>query len=138
MTDSSALVAHDASDTPLDAPADVVRGDEPSAPAGTGGSCGTAPGCNGHGGCGGHGGGGCGHAPTYTPTLDARQIDPMIRQSAIFGVLVGLPPAGSVTVVTQENPAPIADLLHERLPGEYQVSTDPTDDDAYRVTFARV
>ena len=52
-------------------------------------------------------------------TLDARLIDPVIRQSAIFGVLVGLPPAGTVTIVTHENPAPIADLLHERLPGEY-------------------
>lgn len=104
--------------------------------SGTGEACGTAPGCDGHGGCGGQHGCG-GHTHTHTPTLDARLIDPVIRQSAIFGVLVGLPPASSVTIVTLENPAPIADLLHERLPGEYQVSTETSPDDSYWVTFAR-
>ena len=123
MSDHEATVINDSSDTPPETGAQ-----EP---------CGTVPGCDGHGGCGGHGGGSCGHAPAGPPTLDARLIDPVIRQSAIFGVLVGLPPAGTVTIVTHENPAPIADLLHERLPGEYEVTTEASDDAAYRVTFAR-
>lgn len=138
MTDSVAPVTNDSSDTP---PSEMTAVDGEGSAIGevtaTGESCGTVPGCDGHGGCGGHGGGSCGHAATGTPMLDARTIDPVIRQSAIFGVLVGLPPAGSVTIVTHEDPAPIADLLHERLPGEYQVSTETSDDDAYRVTFAR-
>lgn len=139
MSDHRATVTDDASDTLLPETAgedghEIARETgETKAEA-----CGTVPGCDGHGGCGGHGGGGCGgHAPAHTPTLDARLIDPVIRQSAIFGVLVGLPPAAAVTIITQENPAPIAELLHERLPGEYQVSAEASDDDAFRVTFSR-
>ncbi len=94
------------------------------------------PGCDGHGGCGGNGGCG-GHGAPYVPVLDARQIDPAIRQSAIFGVLVGLPPAQAVTVITEQDPAPIAELLHERLPGEYEVATQQAEE-AYEVTFARI
>ena len=75
--------------------------DTSAAPDAAAESCGTVPGCDGHGGCGGHGGGGCGgHGATEPPILDARVIDPLIRQSAIFGVLVGLPPTGKVTIVT--------------------------------------
>lgn len=134
MTDTEATLTGDSSDTVPMGPAAEGTGE-----TGAAGPCGTVPGCDGHGGCGGHGGGGCGgHGATYRPVLDARQIDPAIRQSAIFGVLVGLPPAGAVTIVTHENPAPIADLLEERLPGEYQVTTEPTDDEDYRVTFARL
>ncbi|GAB78614.1 Uncharacterized conserved protein, DUF2249 family [Austwickia chelonae] len=102
-----------------------------------GGGCGSeSPGCDGQGGCGS--GGGCGGHLTYVPELDARTLDPMIRQSAIFGVLVGLPPEEAVTVVTDQDPAPIAELLEERLPGEYTVTTETTEDDSYRVTFARI
>lgn len=139
MSDQHATVTDDSSDTFLPDTAGQPGPEATYEPGKTEAeACGTVPGCDGHGGCGGHGGGGCGgHAPAHTPTLDARLIDPVIRQSAIFGVLVGLPPAAAVTIVTQENPAPIAELLHERLPGEYQVSTEPSDDDSFRVTFSR-
>lgn len=129
MIDSAATGSTDVAAGSTDLPAGAPATTEP---------CGDVPGCDGHGGCGGHGGGGCHHAPAYTPVLDARTIDPLIRQSAIFGVLVGLPPHAAVTVITEQDPAPIADLLHERLPGEYEVATEPTDDAAFTVTFARV
>lgn len=99
--------------------------------------CGTqAPGCDGHGGCGGNGG--CGGHSSLVPELDARLIDPVIRQSAIFGVLVGLRPAQAVTVLTDQDPTPVVEFLHERLPGEYEVAIDPVAEDAYRATFARM
>ncbi|WP_116112200.1 DUF2249 domain-containing protein [Austwickia chelonae] len=101
-----------------------------------GGGCGSeSPGCDGQGGCGS--GGGCGGHLVYVPELDARTLDPMIRQSAIFGVLVGLPPEESVTVLTDQDPTPIADLMEERLPGEYTVDTETIEGDCYRVTFTR-
>lgn len=92
-------------------------------------------------GCGGHGGGGCGGCGCgghgRTPELDARTIDPAIRQSAIFGVLMGLPPQGSVTIVAPHDPSPLAQLLSERLPGEYGVEVDRVADDEWRATFSR-
>ncbi|MBW3084002.1 hypothetical protein KEM60_00185 [Austwickia sp. TVS 96-490-7B] len=106
------------------------------------GGCGSeAPGCDGQGGCGS--GGGCGgHTVQYVPLLDARTIDPVIRQSAIFGVLIGLPSQESVVVVTDQDPEPVADLLAEQLPGEYTVVTESVDEDelqgvSYRVRFIR-
>ncbi len=105
------------------------------------GSCagedpGTAPaGCNGQGGCGS--GSGCGGHEAVIPELDARTIHPMIRQSAIFGVLVGLPPQAAVTIVAPNDPGPIVALLEERLPGEYAVMTDQAAADEWRVTFIR-
>lgn len=96
------------------------------------GACGSeqAGGC-GSGACGGICGG------PYVPELDARALDPVIRQSAIFGVLMGLPPQGSVRVVVNSDPAGIAQLLEERLPGEYSSEVDAVSDDEYRVLFAR-
>lgn len=95
-------------------------------------ACGTGQGGCGNGGCGG----GCGGA--YVPELDARALDPMIRQSAVFGVLMGLPPAGSVLVVTNTDPSSIATLLEERLPGQYSADVDAVSEDEYRVVFSRV
>jgi uncharacterized protein (DUF2249 family) len=96
----------------------------------------TAPtGCDGHGGCGG--GGSCGGHEVQIPELDARTIDPLIRQSAIFGVLMGLPPGAAVTIVAPTDPAPIVGLLEERLPGEYGVSAGQGGSQEWRVTFIR-
>lgn len=102
-------------------------------------------GCGGHGhdeatSSGGCGGGGCGGmcgGGTYVPELDARVIDPVIRQSAIFGVLMGLPPAGSVKIVAVSDPTPIAELLASRLPGEYEVQVDEIDEHEWHATFSR-
>lgn len=91
-------------------------------------------GCDGHGGCGS--GAGCGH-DLVIPELDARIIHPLIRQSAIFGVLVGLPPQAAVTIVAPNDPGPIVALLEERLPGEYAVSTTQGGQQEWRVTFVR-
>ncbi|GMA41293.1 DUF2249 domain-containing protein [Mobilicoccus caccae] len=97
------------------------------------GACGTG---EQGGGCGGGGcGGGCGGP--YVPELDARELDPMIRQSAIFGVLMGLPSEGSVRVVVNTDPSGIAQLLEQRLPGEYSAEVDEVSEDEYRVLFAR-
>lgn len=93
-------------------------------------------------GCGSHDGGGCGGCGgacggPYVPELDARTLDPMIRQSAIFGVLMGLPAQGVVRVVVNSDPSGIADLLEERLPGQYTADVDTVSEDEYRVLFAR-
>lgn len=99
--------------------------------------CGNCDGAGGGcGGTGGHAHAGYG-ASSYTPELDARTIDPVIRQSAIFGVLVGMPPGGSVTVISPQNPQPIVELLHDRLPNEYAVDLSQCAEDEWRVTFAR-
>ncbi|MEP7161509.1 MAG: DUF2249 domain-containing protein [Dermatophilaceae bacterium] len=96
-------------------------------------------GCNGHGGCGGGDeGGGCDHGTQTTPLLDARTLDSRIRQSAIFGVLMGLPPGEAVTVVTPGDPTPIAELLNERLPGQYEATAAEMEGDIFLVTFERL
>ncbi len=111
-------------------------GQVPAAPSCTEVDPQTAPtGCDGHGGCGGNGG--CGDHAAQIPELDARTLHPMIRQSAIFGVLVGLPPEGAVTIVAPQDPGPIVALLDERLPGEYAVMTHQAGDEEWRVTFIR-
>lgn len=61
----------------------------------------------------------------------------MIRQSAIFGVLVGLAPQAAVTIVAPNDPGAIVALLEERLPGEYAVTTSQGCADEWRVTFIR-
>lgn len=94
-----------------------------------------AGGCNGHGGCGS--GGGCGGHEPVVPELDARTIHPEIRQSAIFGVLVGLPPEAAVTIVAPNDPSPIVAMLQERLPGEYAVTTTQGAAQEWRATFVR-
>jgi uncharacterized protein (DUF2249 family) len=132
---------------------------------GCGGACGGTGSCGGSGGNGKHGGhahsheaapaettveaeqaapaaGGCGgncacNSAPATPVLDARSIEPSIRQSAIFGVLVGMPPHASVVIVAPQDPAPIVDLLESRLPGEYSVAGEKVSDDEFRVTFTR-
>lgn len=88
------------------------------------------------GGCGGGGcGGGCGGP--YVPELDARALDPMIRQSAIFGVLMGLPAGGAVRVVVNTDPSGITELLEQRLPGQYGAEVETVSDDEFRVVFTR-
>ena len=94
-------------------------------------------------GCGSHDGGGCGGCGgacggPYIPELDARELDPVIRQSAIFGVLIGLPPQGLVRLIVNSDPSGIAELLEERLPGQYTADVDTVSDDEYRVLFTRV
>ena len=117
--------------------ADGVDARRPSQLGGDPDAAAKPAGCNGQGGCGGAGGCGSHAAPPRVPVLDARTIDPLIRQAAIFGVLVGLPPNQAVTIVTDADPTPMAALLEERLPGEYAVEAVKTDDDEWRFTVAR-
>ncbi|WP_168582543.1 DUF2249 domain-containing protein [Gephyromycinifex aptenodytis] len=92
---------------------------------------------NNGGGCGGGGCGGMCGGGSYVPTLDARAIDPTIRQSAIFGVLMGLPAAGSVKIIGVTDPSPIAELLESRLPGEYSVAVQEVAELEWHATFSR-
>lgn len=92
---------------------------------------------NGSSGCGGGGCGGTCGGGTYVPSLDARAIDPIIRQSAIFGVLMGLPPEGSVKIIGVTDPSPIAELLESRLPGEYSIEVAEVDELEWHATFSR-
>lgn len=96
--------------------------------------CSGAGGCAGHGSCGGSGSCGNGHVPV----LDARTIDPVIRQSAIFGVLIGLAPGAAVTIVSDQDPQPIAALMQERLPGSFEIDLDRAGEAEWRVGFARL
>lgn len=91
---------------------------------------------SGGGGCGGGCAGMCGGG-AYIPSLDARAIDPTIRQSAIFGVLMGLPPAGSVKIIGVIDPSPLAELLESRLPGEYSIEVDEVSEREWHATFSR-
>lgn len=96
--------------------------------------------CSGTGTCGGHGscGGSAGCGTVHVPVLDARTIDPAIRQSAIFGVLIGLPPGGAVTIVSDQDPQPIAALMQERLPGAFEIDADRAGEAEWRVGFSRI
>ncbi len=113
---------------------DAAPEGEPGSSSGCGSS--GSPGCDGHGGCGS--GGGCGgHAVDTVPHLDTRIIDPRIRQSAIFGVLIGMPPGAQVAIVTDYDPEPIASLIEERLPGAFSMVTEQAERGAWQVSFAR-
>lgn len=92
-------------------------------------------GCDGHGSCGGDQG--CGGHATLIPELDARTIHHRIRQSAIFGVLVGLAPGDGATIVAPHDPGPLVELMEQRLPGEYDVEVTCQNSDEWRVTFHR-
>lgn len=102
---------------------------EPDADGCGSGTCGGSGSCGGHGSCGSH-------AP-HTPVLDARLIDPVIRQSAIFGVLIGMPTGGAVTIVSDQDPTPISDLIRDRLPGSFEVTSERLGEQEWRVDFAR-
>lgn len=82
------------------------------------------------------GAGGCGgSAPA--PVLDARIIDPLIRQGAVFGVLIGLPAGGSAEIVTDESPDLVLTLIEGQFAGQYAVSGGRVADDEWRTTFER-
>ena len=80
--------------------------------------------------------GGCGGA--RTPELDARVIDPAIRQSAIFGVLIGLPPAASAVVVTEASPDLVLTLIEGQFAGQYAVEGGQVDEQEWRTKFTRL
>lgn len=90
-------------------------------------------------GCGscGCGAGGCG-SNARVPELDARTIDPQIRQSAVFGVLIGLPPGGGATVVTDAAPELVLTLIEAQFAGQYTVESAQLAPDEWRTTFTRV
>lgn len=89
------------------------------------------------GGCG-CGAGGCGSGPRRVPELDARVIDPTIRQAAVFGVLIGLTPGGGATIVTDEAPDLVRTLIEGQFAGQYVVEGGRVGDDEWRTTFTRV
>lgn len=91
-------------------------------------------------GCGGGcacGAGGCGSGGPV-PELDARAIDPAIRQAAIFGVLIGQPPAGRVVIVTDGRPDLVLTLLEGQFAGQYEAAIEEVSDEEWRTTFTRV
>lgn len=97
-------------------------------PQGCGGACGCG---ESGGGCGAGGGG-------RVPELDARPIDPAIRQAAIFGVLVGLVPGASALIVTDERPELALMLVEQQFPGQYEASPEEAAQGLWRTKFARV
>jgi len=98
------------------------------------------PGTAGGGGCGGGGcgcgAGGCG-GNARVPELDARPIDPQIRQAAIFGVLIGLPPGSAATVLTDESPELVMTLIEGQFAGQYDIACEQQGEDLWRTTFTR-
>lgn len=86
----------------------------------------------------GCGAGGCGSGPRRIPELDARAIDPAIRQAAVFGVLIGLAPGGGATIVTDESPDLVRTLIEGQFAGQYVVEGGQVEDDEWRTTFTRV
>lgn len=91
-------------------------------------------------GCGscGCGAGGCGGAPSRVPEFDARGVDPMIRQSAVFGVLIGLTPGAGATVVTADSPDLVRTLIEGQFAGQYRVEGGQVDEQEWRTTFTRL
>ena len=90
-------------------------------------------------GCGscGCGAGGCGSG-ARVPELDARVIDPAIRQAAIFGVLIGLPPGSGATIVTDAAPDLVLSLIEGQFSGQYAVETAHPAPEEWRTTFTRL
>ncbi|GAB98250.1 uncharacterized protein (DUF2249 family) [Kineosphaera limosa] len=72
------------------------------------------------------------------PELDARAIDPQIRQAAVFGVLIGLPPGNAATIVTDESPDLVLSLIGGQFAGQYAIEADRPADDEWRTTFTRL
>lgn len=91
-------------------------------------------------GCGscGCGAGGCGSGQARVPELDARGIDQQIRQSAIFGVLIGLAPGSGATVITEASPELVMTLIQGQFAGQYAVEGGQVDEQEWRTTFTRV
>lgn len=90
-------------------------------------------------GCGGGcacGSGGCGQG-ARTPELDARVIDPAIRQAAVFGVLIGQPPGGRVVIVTDSRPDLVLTLLEGQFAGQYDIEVAEAGEGEWRSTFVR-
>lgn len=88
-------------------------------------------------GCGscGCGEGGCGGG--RVPELDARPIDPALRNAAVFGVLVGLAEGVSAIIVTDEKPELILMLMEEKFPGQYEINMDEVSPTEWRTKFLR-
>lgn len=84
------------------------------------------------------GAGGCGGGTARVPALDARPIDPAIRQSAVFGVLIGLPPGAAAEIVTDSSPDLVLTLIEGQFSGQYSVTGGQVGDEEWRTTFTRV
>lgn len=91
-------------------------------------------------GCGscGCGAGGCGGGSSRIPEFDARVVDPLIRQSAVFGVLIGLTPGAGATVVMREAPDLVRTLIEGQFAGQYRIEADQVDEQEWRTTFTRL
>lgn len=110
--------------TPADTAGDVTESAQAAEAAGCG-SCGC-------------GAGGCGSGQARVPELDARGIDQQIRQSAIFGVLIGLAPGSGATVITEASPELVMTLIQGQFAGQYAVEGGQVDEQEWRTTFTRV
>lgn len=84
------------------------------------------------------GSGGCGGGGGRVPELDARPIDPALRQAAILGVLVGLVPGASAAIVTDGEPELVLMLIEQQFPGQYEIAMDEVGDSEWRTKFLRV
>lgn len=92
------------------------------------------------GGCGSCscGSGGCGGGGGRVPELDARVIDPALRQAAVLGVLVGLVPGASAAIVTDSEPELVLMLIEQQFAGQYEITMDEISDTEWRTKFLRV
>ena len=65
-------------------------------------------------------------------------VDPLIRQSAVFGVLIGLTPGAGATVVMGEAPDLVRTLIEGQFAGQYRIEADQVDEQEWRTTFTRL
>lgn len=72
------------------------------------------------------------------PELDARPIDPALRQAAILGVLVGLVPGASAAIVTDEEPELVLMLIEQQFAGQYEITMGEGSEGGWRTKFLRV
>ncbi len=86
--------------------------------------------------CGQDGSGGCGGG--RVPELDARTIDPALRNAAVFGVLVALVPGSSAVIIDEAEPEVVLMLIAERFPGQYEITGAQAAPGEWRAKFARV
>ena len=91
-------------------------------------------------GCGGCGcgSGGCGDGRARVPEFDAGPVDPLIRQSAVFGVLIGLTPGAGATVITEESPDLVRTLIEGQFAGQYRIEGGQVEEQEWRTTFTRL
>lgn len=85
----------------------------------------------------GCGAGGCGGGQARVPEFDVRLVDPLIRQSAVFGVLIGLTPGAGATVITDESPDLVRTLLEGQFAGQYRIEGGRVEEQEWRTTFTR-